>query len=60
MPKPKPQNKFIEDARRLGLDNAESTAAFERAMRRIIPPKDGKTTSCEAAKAATSEKGNKS
>lgn len=57
MPNPKPQNSFIEDARRLGLDNAESTAAFERAMRKITPPKSGKPASCEPAKPAPSEKG---
>jgi hypothetical protein len=35
---PKP-NRFLEDARAMGLDNDQSVALFESAMSKIAPPK---------------------
>ena len=46
--KPKPTSKpskktqygrFVEAARKLGVDNKESAEAFERAFEKIVPPK---------------------
>jgi hypothetical protein len=48
-PKPKPSKKaqyerFLETARQLGVDNAESAEAFERAFEKIVPPRSSKPT----------------
>jgi hypothetical protein len=52
--KPKPKNRkfsdqkqserFIEAARKLGVDDPKSQDDFERAFKKIAPPKTGKPT----------------
>ncbi|MCO5146025.1 MAG: hypothetical protein M9895_07575 [Aquamicrobium sp.] len=39
MTKAKPQNRFVEDAREMGLDTPEADAEFERVFGKIAPPK---------------------
>ena len=33
------RNRFVEDAREMGLDTDEANAEFERAFGKIVPPK---------------------
>jgi len=51
-PKPTPKlskkaqyERFLETARELGVDNAESAEAFERAFEKIVPPKTARKPS---------------
>lgn len=55
-----PANKFVDIARELGLDDAQSVEAFERAMQKIAPPKAGPLAPCGTPKPKPPDRDDKS